>query len=209
MLTEKHEGIFKYLDCSTAHVRPKDMDLLIIAESIVTIPHKYGAFVNVPNPDDEAEALYNRIREEGFSEDFIKILKFAYANNCYWINFDADGIMHHKFNDLSDLWETESESCSSHTRGVTLPPVRETRKKYTFIVTPSHGYLIVPVDEVREAVKRGARISKYSVVVDDKVYLEEDCDAPAFVQTMDISSADIESVEDNDFIAKMHPSFTG
>lgn len=71
MFTEKHEGIFKYLDCCTAHVWPKDMDLLIIAESIVTIPYKYGAFVNVPNPDDEAEALYDMIREEGFSEDFL------------------------------------------------------------------------------------------------------------------------------------------
>ena len=115
MLTEKHEGIFKYLDCSTAHVRPKDMDLLTIAESIVTIPHKYGAFVNVPNIEDEGETFCELISEEGFSEDFIKILHFAYANDCYWINFDADGIMHHELNDCSDLWETESEDSLSHT----------------------------------------------------------------------------------------------
>ena len=115
MYTENHDGIFKYLDCSTVHVRPKDMDLLTTAESLVTIQHKYGAFVNVPNPDEEGEALYDRIREEGFSEDLIKILNFAYANDCYWINFDADGIMHHEFNNLSALWKTESLSCSSHT----------------------------------------------------------------------------------------------
>jgi len=98
MLTEKHERIFKYLDCSTAHVQPKDMDLLTTAESLVTIQHKYGAFVNVPNPGEEGEVLYDRIREEGFSAEFIKILHFAHANDCYWLNFDADGVMHHEFN---------------------------------------------------------------------------------------------------------------
>lgn len=115
MLREKHEGIFKYFDCSTAHVQPKDMNLLTAAERLVTIPHKYGAFLNVPDIADEGETFYEEIREEGFSEDFIKILHFAYANDCYWINFDADGIMHHEFNDFSSLWETESVSCSSHT----------------------------------------------------------------------------------------------
>ena len=115
MLTEKHEGIFKYLDCNTAHVRPKDMDLLTIAESLVGIPHKYGAFVNVPNTDEEGEALYDMLRNEGFSENFIKILNFAHTNYCYWINFDADGIMHPEFSDLLALWETESESSSCHT----------------------------------------------------------------------------------------------
>ncbi|MBM4147159.1 MAG: hypothetical protein FJ240_12965 [Nitrospira sp.] len=114
MLTEKHKGIFKYLDCSTVHVQPKDMNLLTIAESLVTIQHRYGAFVNVPNPDEEGETLYDRIREESFSEDFIRILKFAYANDCYWINFDADGITHHEFSDFSALWENESVTCSSH-----------------------------------------------------------------------------------------------
>ena len=115
MCTEKHDGIFKYLDCSTVHVQPKDMDLLTTVESIVTIPHKYGSFVNVPNPNDDGEALYDEIRKEGFSEEFIKILKFAHANDCCWINFDADGIMHHEFSDFSSLWETESEGSFSHT----------------------------------------------------------------------------------------------
>ena len=104
MLTGNNEGIFRYLDCSTVHVKSEDMDLLITAESLVTIQHKYGAFVNVPNPDEEGEAIYNRIREEGFSEEFIRILDFAYANNCYWINFDADGIIH-EFENLSALWD--------------------------------------------------------------------------------------------------------
>lgn len=105
MPTENNEGIFRYLDCSTVHVKPEDMDLLITTESLVSIQHKYGAFVNVPNPDEEGEAIYDRIREQGFSEEVIRILKFSYANNCYWINFDADGIMHHEFDNLSALWD--------------------------------------------------------------------------------------------------------
>jgi hypothetical protein len=79
------------------------MDLLTRVETIVTVPHKYGAFIDVPNPAEEG-AVYDRIQEESFSEDFIRILNFTHSNNCYWINFDADGIMHPEFNDCSDKW---------------------------------------------------------------------------------------------------------
>ena len=50
-------------------------------------------------------------------------------------------------------------------------------KAYEFHYDAGHGWLKVPVVDVLES---GCRVSRYSYLNDGYVYLEEDCDAPAF-----------------------------
>jgi len=60
-------------------------------------------------------------------------------------------------------------------------------KGYTFINTPSHGYLCIGSDEngYSDAIAI-ARLSNYSYILDGGlVYLEEDCDAPKFLKKME------------------------
>ena len=51
---------------------------------------------------------------------------------------------------------------------------------YYWICDPGHAWLVVPVDDLLSA---GACITSYSYLSYDgaTVYLEEDCDAPAFI----------------------------
>jgi hypothetical protein len=94
---EKYLGVFRYLDCSTGHVTKADMDILDLGspESVISYANEYGAFVHVPydflaeSGDPFAEML-----NEGFSESFVKVLKYAKACNCFWVKLDADGILH-------------------------------------------------------------------------------------------------------------------
>ena len=57
-----------------------------------------------------------------------------------------------------------------------------------WLIDNGHGWLVVPVDVVLSS---GAEISDYSFVSPDgrKAYLEEDCDAPAFVKAAQIERA--------------------
>lgn len=60
----------------------------------------------------------------------------------------------------------------------------ENYRGYTFINTAGHGYLCIGSDEngYSDALKI-ARNSNYSYILDGGlVYLEEDCDAPAFLK---------------------------
>ena len=54
-------------------------------------------------------------------------------------------------------------------------------KTYVFITDPGHGWLKVPLAEVRAS---GATISCYSYIRGNFAYLEEDCDAGAFTDTL-------------------------
>jgi hypothetical protein len=57
-------------------------------------------------------------------------------------------------------------------------------KGYTFIDTPSHGYLVLGSDDngYSDALDI-ARLSNYSYILDGGlVYLEEDCDATKFLE---------------------------
>ena len=51
---------------------------------------------------------------------------------------------------------------------------------YRFIEDPGHGWLEVPRSELRELGILGS-ISPYSFQAGEMVYLEEDCDAPRFL----------------------------
>lgn len=51
-----------------------------------------------------------------------------------------------------------------------------------FHTDPGHAWLEVPVKEVRDS---GVPISQCSYIKGDKAYLEEDCDAPAYLNYLD------------------------
>lgn len=55
-------------------------------------------------------------------------------------------------------------------------------RKYTFIEDPGHGWLEVPEKDLRDT---GLIFSKYSPSRNGKVYLEEDCDAPKFLDYLE------------------------
>jgi len=52
-------------------------------------------------------------------------------------------------------------------------------KQFTFIETPSHGYLVVKLSEID-----GLFFSQYSPSRKGNIYLEEDIDAPRFLQIL-------------------------
>ncbi len=52
-------------------------------------------------------------------------------------------------------------------------------KVYKFYHDAGHGWLAVPIEEVREL---NVKISQYSYIKGETVYLEEDCDAPLFMK---------------------------
>lgn len=66
---------------------------------------------------------------------------------------------------------------------------------YRWISDPGHAWLEVPREE---AERSGAPFSRYSYYdpVNEMLYLEEDCDAPAFLQAMGIDVND-RQIEDH------------
>lgn len=54
---------------------------------------------------------------------------------------------------------------------------------YTWASDPGHAWLIVNMDELRE-LGITSRISSYSYHNNGLAYLEEDCDAPIFIEAM-------------------------
>lgn len=66
------------------------------------------------------------------------------------------------------------------------------RAGIVFLSTPSHGYLAVPRENVHyPTAQRIARESDYSWNYGGTAYLEEDCDAPAFLDAAGIAFAPI------------------
>jgi hypothetical protein len=70
-----------------------------------------------------------------------------------------------------------------------------TTKAYMFHTDPAHGWLQVPLDEVKSL---GIQVSAYSYRDDKFAYLEEDCDAPKFMKALGEEVAIYEKHTDND-----------
>jgi len=70
-------------------------------------------------------------------------------------------------------------------------------KKYKFHFDASHGWLEV---DLIELVRLGIdeKISSYSYYNNGKMYLEEDCDMPIFMEASGVKQKDIEEVNDGD-----------
>ncbi len=77
-------AINKYLDLSTAHLTEREASMLTASNvlGVVIVPHTYGAFVNVAAAE---------LGDFSDVPNLLAVMKFAQANDCTWINFDADG----------------------------------------------------------------------------------------------------------------------
>jgi hypothetical protein len=69
---------------------------------------------------------------------------------------------------------------------------------YRFISTPSHGYLTVPMEQIRGLQKNGIMFSNCSYQSGGFGWLEEDCDAPKFIEHCKLTRDDIEEVNVNE-----------
>ena len=70
----------------------------------------------------------------------------------------------------------------AHVKGRTQAMKTDHTYILIFHTDPGHGWLEVPVKEVRNS---GVPISQCSYIKGDKAYLEEDCDAPAYLNYLD------------------------
>jgi len=53
-----------------------------------------------------------------------------------------------------------------------------------FITTSGHGYLEITVNQLKVAMRKGFKPTGYSMFSKSRVLLEEDCDAPKYMETM-------------------------
>jgi len=65
-------------------------------------------------------------------------------------------------------------------------------KTYTFHHNPGHGWLELPLQDLRDL---DIKVSKYSYYDDDNAYLEEDCDAPRAVGAMESKGISFQIVD--------------
>ena len=64
-------------------------------------------------------------------------------------------------------------------------------KMFEFLITPGHGYLKVDIADLKQAVKKGAKFSRFSSRKGFVAYLEEDCDANEFMRVMGLTGKDL------------------
>lgn len=84
-------AIYNYLDLSTGHITEREAreldstgDGLLCGSRV--IPHDYGAWVHVPEPDAEDDAE----RREAYP-NLQNCIEHARKHGAMWINFDQDG----------------------------------------------------------------------------------------------------------------------
>lgn len=65
------------------------------------------------------------------------------------------------------------------------------QKTYTYIQTPTHRYLSVSIKEVKR-LNLVNKISKYSYMDSERVYLEEDSDASLFIDAKNKSNEKVD-----------------
>jgi len=64
----------------------------------------------------------------------------------------------------------------------------------TFIDTPSHGYLRVPKHIFKQSGMNSTDISRYSGMDSTNLYLEEDCDASAFLNYLETEGIEFDII---------------
>lgn len=81
--------------------------------------------------------------------------------------------------------------------------------KLTWICDPGHGWLVVPLEELR-ALNIVDRISRYSYLKDGLAYLEEDCDASVYLKAINHNWLESNITHlNNDAPCRNFPSFRG
>lgn len=104
IIQEDPEGVFRYLDTSTAHLPESDRILLPddITERhcpVTVYPYECGWWIHVPSEDNWQEKK-SKLKEAGFSPAMAKLIEKAQSLNCRFISLDCDA---EKFDDLEDF----------------------------------------------------------------------------------------------------------
>ena len=83
---------FKVMDCSTAHVTNRDINDLLKRDDcpVCSYPYDCGTFVYVCQTDIEGAILL--MKDLGFSQEFINLMRLARENDCKYIRLDCDGM---------------------------------------------------------------------------------------------------------------------
>lgn len=87
--------IGKYLDCTTGHITKKD-DLLLQAEyraadgPVSVGRYLYGMIIFLPFKEEIEDEL-KKIKEWGYSDDFISLIKYASSKETTLLILDRDG----------------------------------------------------------------------------------------------------------------------
>ena len=84
-----------FLDASTGYITYEDsLKLLDAHEAFPTrvIPREYGWWINVNCFElSGEEGKFQELKEDGYSDAFINLIKLASKNGCWWINLDCAG----------------------------------------------------------------------------------------------------------------------
>lgn len=91
----------------------------------------------------------------------------------------------HRFLDHRNLLTEEGEQELRAQEGVSLGRKRRTLmafRQYTFIADPGHGWLEIDWTDLKNVGLNPSDFSRYSYRKRNKFYLEEDCDAPKFLE---------------------------
>lgn len=86
-------GVEKFLDASTGHITYEDSLKLLEDPSAFpsrVIVHDYGWWINIKGKEFEDEVIL-AMRTRGYSEAFVRLMRLAYTQECWWINLDCDG----------------------------------------------------------------------------------------------------------------------
>lgn len=89
--------LFRYLFCSTAHIRPKDDELLAAAarqlgsQLLCVDRATFGYWVLVPEASDYSGDFQQSLIEAGYSLGVIRIIDKAVRECCVWVKLDPGG----------------------------------------------------------------------------------------------------------------------
>lgn len=83
----------RVMDCSACHMTLKDSERLDNSWAALTsYKNDYGHFVVVPPLEFERAAQI--ILADGFSMEFVNVLRLAKANDCALLRMDCDGVVY-------------------------------------------------------------------------------------------------------------------
>jgi len=91
--------IVKVFEACTSHITEKDdanlkrdSNVTDHNPSLIVYPFEYGYFIFSDFEADEVEAIYLSLeKKEGYSKEFIQLLKLAKEKGCKFLQIDEDG----------------------------------------------------------------------------------------------------------------------
>lgn len=85
----------KVMCLSTAHVTADDMNERLPetdpGQAIFSLRHEYGAMVYIPQEQEGVEELVEAAYSFGYSDSFLKVLRWGFQHGCRYVHLDCDG----------------------------------------------------------------------------------------------------------------------